>query len=59
MPRSAPSAEAVAGFHAAALEAGAADNGGPGPRPHYGANYFAAFVIDLDGHRIDDWAGFA
>ena len=49
----APSPEAVDAFHAAALRHGATDNGDPGPRPHYGPTYYAAFVIDLDGHRIE------
>jgi len=40
-------------FHAAALRAGARDNGAPDLRPHYHANYFGAFVIDLDGHNIE------
>lgn len=49
----APSREAVARFHAAALEHGGRDNGPPGLRPHYGANYYAAFVVDPDGHPIE------
>ena len=49
----APSREAVHAFHEAALRHGAADNGAPGPRPHYGRTYYAAFIIDLDGHRIE------
>ena|SRR5438105_4099557 len=49
----APSQEAVAQFHRAALAHGGADNGAPGLRPHYGAKYFAAFVIDPDGYRIE------
>ena len=44
---------AVAAFHAAALAAGAADNGGPGLRPHYHPNYYGAFVIDPDGHNVE------
>lgn len=44
---------AVDRFHAAALAAGARDDGAPGLRPHYHASYYAAFVIDLDGHRIE------
>jgi len=44
---------AVEGFHAAALKAGARDNGRPGLRPDYGANYFAAFVTDTDGNNIE------
>ena len=43
----------VIAFHRAALEAGAKDNGGPGLRPQYHANYFAAFVIGPDGHNIE------
>ena len=43
----------VEAFHRAALEAGAKDNGAPGLRPNYHANYFAAFVIDPDGHNIE------
>ncbi|HEX8795404.1 MAG TPA: VOC family protein [Polyangiaceae bacterium] len=44
---------AVDAFHAAALRAGASDEGAPGPRPLYGAGYYAAFVRDLDGYRIE------
>jgi len=40
-------------FHRAALEAGGKDNGAPGLRPHYHANYYAAFVIGPDGHNIE------
>ena len=43
----------VEAFHRAALAAGAKDNGGPGLRPHYHANYYAAFVIGPDGHNIE------
>lgn len=49
----APSREAVDAFHRAALQHGATDNGGAGPRPHYGPTYYAAFIIDLDGHRVE------
>lgn len=49
----APSREAVDRFHARALEHGAVDNGPPGLRPHYGAHYYAAFVLDPDGHRLE------
>ncbi|WP_270935728.1 VOC family protein [Falsiroseomonas oryzae] len=45
--------ESVNAFHAAALTAGGHDNGGPGIRPQYHANYYAAFVIDPDGHNIE------
>ena len=44
---------AVTAFHAAAIKAGAIDNGLPGPRPEYHANYFGAFVIDPDGNNIE------
>lgn len=43
----------VDAFHAAALAAGARDNGGPGLRPHYHPDYYAAFAIDPDGHNIE------
>jgi catechol 2,3-dioxygenase-like lactoylglutathione lyase family enzyme len=43
----------VDAFHRAALEAGGKDNGAPGLRPHYHANYYAAFVIAPDGHNIE------
>ena len=49
----APSREAVARFHAEALAHGGRDNGAPGLRPAYGPDYFAAFVIDPDGYRIE------
>jgi catechol 2,3-dioxygenase-like lactoylglutathione lyase family enzyme len=44
---------AVREFHAAALANGAADNGAPSIHQEYGANYFAAFVIDPDGYRLE------
>ena len=40
-------------FHVAALAAGGGDNGAPGLRPHYHPNYFAAFVLDPDGHNVE------
>ncbi|MFC4313524.1 VOC family protein [Steroidobacter flavus] len=40
-------------FHAAALRHGGRDNGQPGLRPDYGPQYYAAFVIDPDGYRIE------
>ena len=43
----------VHAFHSAALAAGGKDNGAPGLRPHYHANYYAAFVIGPDGHNIE------
>ena len=44
---------AVDGFHRASLAAGARDNGPPGLRPHYHADYYAAFVLDPDGHNVE------
>lgn len=49
----APSREAVSRFHEAALRHGGTDNGAPGLRPHYGEHYYAAFVLDPDGYRIE------
>jgi catechol 2,3-dioxygenase-like lactoylglutathione lyase family enzyme len=43
----------VEAFHRAALAAGGQDNGAPGLRPHYHANYYAAFVIGPDGHNVE------
>jgi catechol 2,3-dioxygenase-like lactoylglutathione lyase family enzyme len=43
----------VEAFYRAALEAGGKDNGAPGLRSHYQANYYAAFVIGPDGHNIE------
>ena len=49
----APDRETVDAFHAAALAAGATDNGAPGPRPRYHPGYYAAFVLDPDGHNVE------
>jgi catechol 2,3-dioxygenase-like lactoylglutathione lyase family enzyme len=43
----------VDAFYQAALAAGGKDNGGPGLRPHYHANYYGAFVLDPDGNNIE------
>lgn len=43
----------VDAFHAAALDAGGSDNGEPGIRSDYHDNYYAAFVLDLDGHNVE------
>lgn len=48
-----PDRKSVTAFHAAAMAAGATDNGAAGPRPHYHQNYFGAFVLDPDGHNIE------
>jgi catechol 2,3-dioxygenase-like lactoylglutathione lyase family enzyme len=53
----APSREAVDKFHAAALAQGGSDNGAPGLRADYGDNYYAAFVVDPDGYRIEAYCG--
>lgn len=49
----AASKEAVEAFWEAALANGAAADGEPGPRPHYGEPYFGCFLRDLDGHKIE------
>jgi catechol 2,3-dioxygenase-like lactoylglutathione lyase family enzyme len=43
----------VDAFHMAALAAGGVDHGAPGLRPQYHPNYYAAFVLDPDGHNIE------
>lgn len=43
----------VDGFYRAALQAGGRDNGAPGIRAHYQPNYYAAFVLDPEGHNIE------
>ena len=45
--------EQVKAFHQVALEQGAEDEGKPGLRKEYSENYFAAFVRDLDGHKVE------
>jgi catechol 2,3-dioxygenase-like lactoylglutathione lyase family enzyme len=49
----ADSRQQVDDFHRAALAAGGTDNGAPGLRPQYHADYYAAFVIGPDGHNIE------
>ena len=49
----APDRETVDAFHAAALDAGGTDNGGPGVREIYHPNYYGAFVLDPDGNNIE------
>ncbi|MCA9492819.1 MAG: VOC family protein [Myxococcales bacterium] len=49
----APTPAAVDAFHAAAIAGGGSDEGLPGLRPHYGATYYAAFVRDPDGHKLE------
>jgi catechol 2,3-dioxygenase-like lactoylglutathione lyase family enzyme len=50
-------AAAVDAFHAAALASGGRDNGAPGLRPIYGPDYYASFIIDPDGYRIEAYCG--
>lgn len=49
----APDRAAVDAFHAAALAAGGRDQGAPGLRAQYSPTYYAAFVSDPDGHRLE------
>jgi catechol 2,3-dioxygenase-like lactoylglutathione lyase family enzyme len=49
----APDRETVDRFYEAALAAGGEDNGAPGLRPHYHANYYGAFVLDPDGNNVE------
>lgn len=49
----ADSKEQVQAFYDAGLKAGGRDNGAPGPRPHYGPDYYAAFLYDPDGANIE------
>src|SRR5262245_38381475 len=49
----ASSTAAVDAFHAAALAAGGTSDGAPGMRPHRTGAYYAAFIRDLDGNRIE------
>jgi len=49
----APDTEAVDAFHAAALAAGAQSDGAPGTRLEYSSHYYAAFIRDWDGNRIE------
>jgi catechol 2,3-dioxygenase-like lactoylglutathione lyase family enzyme len=48
-----PAAQAVDAFHAAALAAGGQSDGAPGRRPQYRPGYYAAFIRDPDGNRIE------
>ncbi len=49
----APDRAAVDAFHAAAVAHGGTSYGEPGPRPHYSPTYYAAFIEDPDGHRLE------
>jgi len=48
-----PDTDAIHAFHATALSAGGTDDGAPAPRPQYTPTYYAAFIRDLDGNRIE------
>jgi catechol 2,3-dioxygenase-like lactoylglutathione lyase family enzyme len=47
------SVDIVDAFHAAALKNGGSSDGAPGLRPHHGEGYYAAFIRDADGNRIE------
>ncbi|NNU51375.1 VOC family protein [Rhizobium sp. WYCCWR 11279] len=49
----APNRQAVDRFYAAAIAHGGSDNDRPGLRSHYGEHYYAAFVMDPDGHALE------
>jgi catechol 2,3-dioxygenase-like lactoylglutathione lyase family enzyme len=49
----APSRAAVREFHRVGIAAGGTDDGPPGLRPQYSPDYYAAFLVDPDGHRIE------
>ena len=49
----APSVQAVDAFHATALQAGGTCDGAPGLRPEYNDRYYAAFVVDPDGNKLE------
>jgi catechol 2,3-dioxygenase-like lactoylglutathione lyase family enzyme len=53
----APTRASVDAFHAAGLEAGGRDNGKPGLRADYGPRYYAAFIVDPEGYRIEAYCG--
>jgi catechol 2,3-dioxygenase-like lactoylglutathione lyase family enzyme len=52
----APTRASVSAFHKAALAHGGRDNGKPGVRESYGPNYYAAFVHDPDGYRLEAYS---
>lgn len=49
----APDEQSVRRFHATAVEQGAINDGEPGPRPAAVTDYFGAFILDLDGNKIE------
>ncbi len=50
---SAASPESVKALYSKGLALGASDNGSPGPRPEYGQHYYAAYLLDPDGHNFE------
>jgi len=55
----APTRDSVDAFHAGAVQTGGRDNGAPGLRSDYGQDYYAAFVVDPDGYRLEAYFGAA
>jgi catechol 2,3-dioxygenase-like lactoylglutathione lyase family enzyme len=53
----APTRKSVDKFHAAALKSGGRNNGKPGLRTDYGPDYYAAFVVDPEGYRMEAYCG--
>lgn len=53
----APTRKGVDAFHAAAVKTGGKDNGKPGVREAYAPTYYAAFVVDPDGYRLEAYCG--
>lgn len=53
----APTRKGVDAFHKAALANGGKDNGAPGVRESYDPKYYAAFVVDPDGYRLEAYCG--
>jgi catechol 2,3-dioxygenase-like lactoylglutathione lyase family enzyme len=53
----APNRASVDRFHEAAVRAGGRDNGKPGLRKDYGDNYYAAFITDPEGYRLESYCG--
>jgi catechol 2,3-dioxygenase-like lactoylglutathione lyase family enzyme len=53
----APTRKGVDAFHSAALASGGQDNGKPGLRNEYGPGYYAAFIVDPEGYRVEAYCG--
>ena len=51
--KASPTHRLVDKFHAEAMAQGGTDLGAPGPRPHYGPTYYAAFIADPDGYKLE------